>query len=153
MWNAEKKHTPGLDVHGDDGLGSDLGLGSLLLGVGLETLLTDLGSLSVLLLVVAAEQVDIIIILLSLLGSLGGVDGELALLGAVGREGLGSITGKSGELALVGRDVLVPSGGVGVLGSLRSRLQGLEDGNIGLGGTVAEMSSSAYGVITFAEES
>lgn len=134
---SKREHTPGLDIHGDDGLGSDLGLGSLLLAVGSETLLTDTGSLSILLLIVGAEKVDILLLLGGSLGGLGGVDGDLGDLRAVGGVGGRRVTGEGGELVLVGGDVLVPAGSVGVLLGGGSILQGLEDGNISLGGSVA----------------
>lgn len=128
---------PGLDVHGDNRLGGGLRLASLLCGVLLEALLTDTGVLSILLLVVRAEEVDIVIILLGVLGGLGGVDGKLSGLGAVGSELLGWVTGQRRELGLERGDVLVPAVGVGVLGDLRLSLQGLESLDIGLGRTVA----------------
>ena len=135
--NSASKLTPRLNVKGDDGLSSSLGLAGLLLGVLGETLFTNTSSLGVLLLVVRAEKVDIIIILLSLLGGLGGVDGKLGGLGAVSGELLGWVTGERGELGLERGDVLVPAVGVGVLGRLRLGLQGLEGLDIGLRRTVA----------------
>lgn len=139
LYTAEEgKLTPGLDIHGDDGLGSDLGLGSLLLAVGSKALLTDAGSLSVLFLIVRAEKVDILLLLLaSSLRGLGGVDGDLGDIRAVGGVGGRRVAGEGGELILVGGDVLVPAGSVGVLLGGGSLLQGLEDGNISLGGSVA----------------
>lgn len=131
-----EKLTPRLDVKSDNGLGDGLGLGSLLLTVSSETLLTDLGSLSILLLVVTAEQINIIIIILSLLGGLGGVDSQISGLRAVGRVGLGGIAREGGELALVRGNVLVPSGGVRVLLRVGSLLGSLEDGDISLRGAV-----------------
>lgn len=128
--------TPGLYVHGDNRFGNSLGLGSLLLSVSSKALLTDANSLSILLLVVGAEQVDIIVVLLSS-STLGGVDGEVARLGAVGGVGLGGITRESGKLALIRGDVLVPSGGVGVLVGDRRGADGLVDGDISLRGAVA----------------
>lgn len=133
---SSTKLTPRLDVKSDDRLGDGLRLGGLLLTVSSETLLTDLGSLSILLLVVTAEQVDIIIILRSLLGGIGGVDGQVSRLRAVGRVSLGGVARESGELALVRGNVLVPSGGVRVLLSVGSLLGSLEDGDISLRGTV-----------------
>lgn len=124
--------TPRLDIHSDNGLGSELGLVVLLLLVLSKALLTDASSLGVLLLVVRAEQVDIILVLLGG-GGLGGVHGELSGLRSVDGVGLGRITGEGGEVALVGGDVLVPSGGVGVLLGIRSGLKSLEGGNVGLG--------------------
>jgi len=129
---------PGLDVHGDNRLGSGLHLAGLLCGVLCEALLTDTGVLSILLLVVGTEEVNfVIVLLLSVGGGLGGVDGELSGLGAVGSELLGGVAGERGELGLERGDVLVPAGSVGVLGDLRGRLQGLEGLDIGLGGGVA----------------
>ena len=60
-----KKHTPWLDVKGDDGLGSRLDLAGLLLVVLSKALLLDAGSLSVLLLVVT---VTIFVLVVQLLG-------------------------------------------------------------------------------------
>ena len=134
---AVAKLTPRLNVKGDNRLSGRLGLAGLLLGVLSETLFADTSSLSVLLLVVRAEKVDIVIILLSLLGGLGGVDGELRGLGAVSGELLGWVARERGELGLERGDVLVPAVGVGVLGRLRLGLQGLEGLDIGLGRTVA----------------
>lgn len=131
------EHTPGLDVEGDDGLGGGLHLALLLLLVLLNT-----GSLELLvlliLLVVGAEEVDLIVILLSgLLGSLGGVDGELLGAGAVGGGLLGGVAGELGEFRLVGGDVLVPAVGEGVLLNRRSLLDLLEGLHVGLGGAIA----------------
>jgi len=127
------KRTPRLDVESDKRLGNNLGLGSLLSVVlsqalGLETL-----SLSILLLV-AAEEVDVLITaLLIFLGLDSHVDG----LGAVGADGLAGIAGEGGELILKRGDVLVPTSSVGVLLSIRSAAEGFVDGNIGLRGRVA----------------
>lgn len=128
--------TPRLHIHGDDRLGNSLGLGSLLLTVSSETLLTDPDSLGILLLIVRAEQVNIVVVVLSS-STLGGVDGEVARLGAIGRVGLGGVTGEGGELALVAGNVLVPAGGVGVLVGGRGGGESLEDGDISLRGAVA----------------
>lgn len=131
-----KGHTPRLNIQRHDGLGGGLRLALLLLAVLGQALLTDTGSLGVLLLVVGAEQVDVVVLLLSG-GGLGGVQGDLGDLGAVGGVGLGGIAGEGGELGLVRGDVLVPPGGVGVLGGVRGGGDGLEGGNVGLGGGVA----------------
>lgn len=139
----EGKRTPGLDFQGHHGLGDGLGLGRLLLVVGRKALLTDPGGLGILLLVVAAEQVDVVVVIAGLLLSLGGVDGHVRGLGAVDGVGLGGITGQSSELALVGGDVLVPPGGVRVLLRVGGRLESLEDGDISLRGTVAVEAVSA----------
>jgi hypothetical protein len=131
------EHTPGLNVKGDNGLGGRLHLALLLLLVLLDTGGLELLVLLVIL-VVGAEEVDLIVILLlSLLGSLGGVEGELLRAGAVGGELLRGVAGELGELGLVGGDVLVPAVGEGVLlngGSLLDLLEGL---HIGLGGAIA----------------
>jgi hypothetical protein len=129
---------PRLNVKGDDGLGGRLNLTLLLLSVLLQALLTDPDGLGILLLVVGAEKVDILIIILSG-GSrgLGGVQGNLSDLRAVGGVWLGGVTGEGLELIGVGSDVLVPSGSVGVLGCVWGGGDSLEGGNIGLGGVVA----------------
>ncbi|KAL2279417.1 hypothetical protein FJTKL_13487 [Diaporthe vaccinii] len=126
----------GLNIHSHDGLGGGLRLALLLLAVLGQTLLTDTGGLSILLLVVGAEQVDIVVVI-SGGGGLGGVQGDLSDLRAVGGVWLGGIAGEGGELGLVRGDVLVPPGGVGVLGGVRGGGDGLEGGNVGLGGGVA----------------
>lgn len=134
-----RQHTPGLDIHGDNGLGGGLGLALLLLAVLSQTLLTDTDSLSILLLVIATEQVDIIVILSSGgVGGLGGVQGNLSDLGAVSGVGQAGIARQSGELILVRGNVLVPTSGVRSLGGVGSLLEGLEDSNIGLRGVVSE---------------
>jgi|TARA_R110002003_G_scaffold28_29_gene1761 hypothetical protein len=70
--------TPWLDVECDNRLGSRLDLAGLLLVVFGQTLGLQLLSLCVVLLLIAAEQVDLIVVLLSgLLGRLRGVDSEL----------------------------------------------------------------------------
>lgn len=131
------KRTPGLDVEGDDRLGGDLGLVLLLLAVLGQALLADADGLGVLLLVVAAEEVDVLILLLLSGGGLGGVDGDLGDLGAVDGVGLAGIAGQGGELVLVRGDVLVPAGRVGVLGGVGGGVQGLEGDGISLRGRVA----------------
>ncbi|KAI6770401.1 hypothetical protein HG530_005030 [Fusarium avenaceum] len=129
-----------LDVKGDDGLGNSLGLVLLLLAVLSKTLLADADSLGVLLLVVAAEQVDVVIVasLSLLLRGLGRVDGHLSGLRAVGGVRSGSITGEGGELALVAGNVLVPSSSVGVLLLVGGAGQSLEGSDISLRGGLAE---------------
>ena len=133
--------TPRLDIHSHDRLGNSLGLGLLLLAISLQALLSDLSSLCVLLLVlVTAEQVDIVVVILLL--SLGRVESQVARLGAVDGVGLRSIAGQSSKLALKGSDVLVPSSGVRELGRVGRRLESLEGGNIGLGRGVAAQVSA-----------
>jgi hypothetical protein len=124
--------TPGLDVHGDNGLGGGLDLAGLLLVVLGQTLSLQLLSLGVLLLVVAAEQIDIIVILLSGGGCLGRVDGKLRLLGAVGGVVLGRVAGQRRELRLPREDVVVPAPCVRELLRGRGGLELLEDLDVGL---------------------
>jgi hypothetical protein len=121
-------------TQGDDRLGGRLDLASLLLVVLGQTLLLDSGSLRVFLLVVAAEEVNLIVVLgLSLLlRCLGGVDGQLGGLGAVGGEILGWVAGKGIELALEGEHVVVPAPRVRVLFWGRDLLDLLVDLDIGL---------------------
>jgi hypothetical protein len=133
VWFTRAKddiHTPGLNLHGDKGLSSGLGLVGLLGLVLLETLVALSNNLGVLLLRVGAEEVLIVI----LLGLVLGVGGKLSGLGAVGSEGLGGVTGEGGEFALVRGDVLVPAGDVGVLLSIGGAAEGLEGHDIGLAG-------------------
>jgi hypothetical protein len=133
----EARRTPRLDVQSDNGLGGGLRtLGLLLLAVLFETLLADLGSLLVLLLVVAAEQVDIVVLLLGRRG-LGGVQGGSNNFWAVDGVGLGRVTGEGSKVIVEAGDVLVPTRGVGVLGRSRGLLECLEDGNICLGRRVS----------------
>lgn len=138
MQLVRDKRTPWLDIESDDRLGSRLSLAGLLLGVLSEALLSDPHGLLILLLVVRAEKVDFVIVLLGgLLRSMGGVDGELRGLGAVGGVLLGWVTGEGRELGLESGDVLVPAVGVRELLSGGLRLQGLEGLDIGLGRGVA----------------
>ena len=91
--------------------------------------------LGILLLIIAAKEVDIVVILLSGgLGSTSGVDGQLLGAGAVGGVLLGSIAGQGTELGLVRGDVLVPAVGVGVLLGGGRLLEGLERLDISLRG-------------------
>jgi hypothetical protein len=72
------RHTPWLDIECDDRLGSRLNLAGLLLVVLSQALRLELLGLLINLVVVAAEQVDLVIVLLlGLLGGLGRVEGEL----------------------------------------------------------------------------
>ena len=125
--------TPGLDVQGDDGLGSSLYLASLLLVVLGEALSLDALSLLILL-VVRAEQVNLVIVLSLglLLGGTGGVEGKLAGLGAVGSSLLGRVTGEGLEFTLEGEDVVVPPPSVRELLGGRDLLDLLVDLYIGL---------------------
>lgn len=113
---------PGLDVKGDHGLGNDSGLLGLLGGVLSKTLLTDAGSLGILLLVGGTEEVHVILILIS------GLDNKGKL-----REGL-LVTGEGGAGSLVvSGDLTVPPAKVGVLLGGRGG-DGLEDDGVSLGG-------------------
>jgi hypothetical protein len=136
MMHVEPQRTPGLDVQYDYRLRGDLGLGLLLLTVLGQTLLADAGGLSILLFLVAAEQVDIVVVLLSRRG-LGRVQSGSDDVGTVDGIRLSRITGKRCEFVIVTSDVLVPTRSMRVLGSLRGSAQGLEDGHIGLGRRVA----------------
>ena len=89
--------TPWLNVQSDNRLGSWLGLAGLLLCVFLQSLLADLGGLCVLLLIVRAEEIDIVVILL-LFWCLGWVEGELRGLWAVCGGSLAWVTWQRGEL-------------------------------------------------------
>lgn len=139
-WKIEQ-HTPRLDIEGDNGLGNSLGLGLLLLLVLGQSLITDTGSLGILLLVVRTEQVDIVV-LLGLLGGLGGVDGHLGDIRAVGSVGGSGITRESGEVALITGNVLVPSGSVRVLLGIRGARESLVGDDISLRGVEAETTVS-----------
>lgn len=89
LWVLAWPHTPGLDVQGHDRLGDRLGLVLLLLLVLSQALLAEGRSLGILLLVVAAKQIDIVVVLGS--RGLGGVQGSGDLLRAVLGVGLGRI--------------------------------------------------------------
>ena len=133
---------PWLHIHGHNGLGSRLCLASLLLGVLSKTLLSDTCSIGILLLVITAEEVDIVVtVLLVLSRSFGGVDGEFAGFGTVGGVRLGWVTRQRRELGFERLDVLVPTVCVGVLLRSRGGLDGLEGLDVGLGRTVAGDSS------------
>jgi hypothetical protein len=123
--------TPRLDVHGDNRLSGGLDLASFLLVVLGQTLSLELLRLLVHLVLVAAEQVNLVIVLLSS-RRLGGIDRQLGLLGTIGGVVLCRIAGQSGELRLPGEDVVVPAPGVGELLRRWDRLQLLEDLDIGL---------------------
>lgn len=124
-------HTPGLDIHGDNGLGSRLYLAGLLLVVLRQTLSLQLLVLRILLLVGATEQVDVVVVLDSS-GCLGRVDRQLRLLRAIGGVLLGWVSGQRGELRLPSEHVVVPAPCVRELLRGRDRLELLEDLDIGL---------------------
>lgn len=133
------KLTPRLHVQGDNRLGRRLRLPRLLRRILLQSLLPNPRGLGILLLIVGAEEIDIVVVnrsLLLLLRRLGRVDGELAGLGTVGGVSLAWVAREGGELGLEGRDVLVPAVGVRVLFDLRGLLEGLEGLDVGLGGAV-----------------
>jgi hypothetical protein len=129
--HVEPQRTPGLDVQYDYRLRGDLGLALFLLAVLSQTLLADAGGLSILLLV-AAEQVDIVVVLLSSRG-LGRVRSGSDDVRTVDGVRLTASPGSVAKFVIVASDVLVPTRSVRVLGSLRGSAQGLEDGHIGLG--------------------
>lgn len=137
-------HTPWLDVHGDDRLGSGLGLSGLLASVLGKTLLSYPDGLGILLLVVGTEKVNLVIVLLlgGLLRGLGGVQGELAGVGAVGGVLLGWVTRERRELGLERGNVLVPAVGVGELLDGGLALEGLEGLDVGLRRSVAALTLS-----------
>ena len=86
---------PRLDVHGDDRLGSGLNLALLLLLVLCQSLLALGDDLWVFLLIlVGAEEVNLVLIFWGILG----VDGNLANVWAVCGEGLGWVAWQAGEL-------------------------------------------------------
>lgn len=130
---ADREGKTYLNIHGDHRLGGRLGLALLLLLVLSEAALTLSDDLSVFLLVVGAEQVNLIVVL----GSLLGVLGHGHSIGAIGGESLGRVTGKAGELGLVGLDVVVPAVGVGVVLNGGLLGDGLEGDDIGLGRSIA----------------
>ena len=104
-------------------LRNGLGLRRLLRVVGSDTLSLDALGLGVLL-VIGSEEVDLIVILLSLGGS----------SGSTAEEGLASRAGarEGAKLSLVGLDVIVPAGNVGVCGRVGGRRDGLEDSDVRL---------------------
>jgi hypothetical protein len=136
--------TPGLDVHSDNGLGGGLRLAGLLLVVLGQTLSLQLLSLGVLLLVVATEQIDFIVIILGGGGCFGRVDRKLGLLGAVGGVVLGRVTGQCGELRLPREEVVVPAPCVRELLGGRGGLELLEDLDVGLRRGVAVAASALF---------
>jgi hypothetical protein len=128
-----QKHTPWLDIHSDDRLGSRLYFTSLLLVIFVQTVLSQFGSVCrFLLIVVAAEKIDLIIILLGLLLWCLWVDWELADLWAVGGEVFRWVTWEGGEFRLEGGNVLVPAVCEWVLLDSGLALDGLEGFDIGL---------------------
>lgn len=127
-----------LDVEGDDRLGDDLGLGRLLRRVLCQTLLLERLGLGIDLLVVGAEQVNLILVVLS--SRLDGsdvLDGGGGGGGSVGGCGGRRVSGEGGVLGLVGLDVRVPAGRVGVGSGGGGRGEGLEDGDVRLGRSVS----------------
>lgn len=132
---------PWLDVEGDDGLGGgSWTLGCLLLLVLCDSLSLNSGGLGVLLLVVRAEEVDVVVVSSSVVvdgDGLGG--GRLDASVGSGREESGGacrVTVEVRVLLLEGCNVGEPSGNVGVLVGVRCRAS-LEDGNVGTGDSVA----------------
>ena len=116
---------PRLDVNGDNRLGSGLrALGSLLSGVLSKSLLLELLSLLIDLIVVRAEEINIIVILLSSGGT------EVRSLGVL-------VTGESLKLSRESINLGVPLSGLGVLLGIGLGANSLEDNNISLGGSRA----------------
>ena len=81
------------------------------------------------LLLVGAEEVDLIVVLRLGLSGRGGLTAEESLTSLAG-------AGEGVELSRVGLDVVVPAGDVGVRGRVGGSGDGLEDGNISLRGRV-----------------
>lgn len=111
----------------------------LLGGVLLEPLLGQSSLLSIFLLVIGAEKIDILIILLggrSRRSSSWSLSGDI---GTVCGSGLGSITGEGLESIDVAGNVPVPPIDVGVLGSVGSIGDGLVDGNISLSRSISDI--------------
>jgi hypothetical protein len=128
---------PWLDVHGYYRLGSRLDLACLLLVVLGETLFSDACSFCIFLLVVTAEEIDLIVILFLGCWRLGRVDGEFGGFGSVGCILFAWVAWQRGKFRLEGGDVLVPAEGVWELLYGGLALDGLEGFNVGLGGCVA----------------
>jgi hypothetical protein len=94
-----RKHTPWLNIHSDNRLGGRLYFTSLLLVVLGQTIFSQLsGFCGFLLIVVTAEQIDLIIIFLGLLLWCLGVDWELADFWSVGGVVFGWVTWERGEV-------------------------------------------------------
>lgn len=129
-------HTPWLHVESNDRLRGRLGLAFLLLSVLRQSLLADLGRLSILFLIVRAEEVDLVVILLLLLRGLGRVHWKLGRLWTVGSVGLAWVSGQLRELWLEGGDVSIPAKRVRVLLDLGCLLELLEALNVGLGWSI-----------------
>jgi hypothetical protein len=151
---CRKIHTPWLDIECDNGLGGRLDLAGLLLVVLVQTLLLELLGLLVDLVVVAAEQVELVVVLLSrLLRCRSRVDGEVGGLRTVGSVLLGGVTRKGLKLALKGDEVVVPAPCEWVLLWGRGLLNLLEDLDVGLRRGVAVLllaGDSSRGISTVA---
>jgi hypothetical protein len=149
-----RTHTPWLDIKCDNGLGGRLDLAGLLLVVLVQTLLLELLGLLVDFVVVATEQVELVVILLSrLLRCRSRVDGEVGGLRAVGSVLLGGVARKGLKLALKGDEVVVPAPCEWVLLWGGSLLNLLEDLDVGLRRGVAVLllaGDSSRGISTVA---
>lgn len=140
---------PRLDVHGDDALGRGLGLALLLLLVLCQPFVANARRLCILLLVVTAEQVDLVVVLLGRGVGLGrGVDGHGRGVGAVCGVLLGWVAGEGGELGLERGNVLVPAGGVRELGDIGLLGKSLVGLHVGLRGRVAVETGVSVMVVT-----
>lgn len=81
---------------------------------------------------VAAEQINVLVIVAGWLRNY-----DRNCFRPVVFVGLGGITCETGKLSLVGGNVLVPSGGVGVLSGVGGRVDSPEADSIGLRGRIA----------------
>lgn len=126
--------TPRLHIQRDDRFRSRLDLALLLLPILLQPLRLQLLRLGIFLVIVRAEEIDIVVIFLCIYRS--GVDGQCGSLRAVRCSCFAWVAGEGGEVGFEGGGVLVPAVGVRVFLDCWGFLGGLEDFYIGLGGTV-----------------
>lgn len=119
---------PRLNIKSYDRLGSGLStLSSLLGSVISKSLLLELLSLLIDLVVVRSKKIDIrVLLFLSSGRGSSNITTKVRSLGSL-------VTGQSSKLLRVRSNLRVPTGSVGVLGSIRSGLNSLENGNISLG--------------------
>ena len=113
-------------------LSDGLGLVGLLGIVGSDALGLDPLGLSILLLIVRAEEIDFIVVLVS-----SGLTTEEGLAGSAGSREIG-------VLSSVRLDVLVPSGNSRAGSGVRGGRNGLEDDDVSLGGGVAVVGGIPY---------
>lgn len=122
-----------LHVEGYHRLSNGDGLGRLLGGVLGEPLLLECLGLLINLVVVGSKEVNLVVVLLDGGGGSNGGRGRGSVLGV----GPGRVSRESRVGGRVGLDVGVPTGRVGVGGSVGGRGEGLEDGDVGLRGCVS----------------